>query len=38
MYKALKWKLTPPTLNMWSNWYMTQWDLFIETCPFAQNH
>jgi hypothetical protein len=27
---ALKWLTTPPTLNMWAQWYMTQWDLFIQ--------
>ena len=22
--------LTPPTLNMWANWYMQQWDFFVQ--------
>ena len=26
----MKYFLNPPTLNMWANWYMNQWDLFIE--------
>jgi hypothetical protein len=38
MLKALKWKLTPPTLNMWANWYMSQWDLYITTCDYAKTH
>ena len=38
MYKALKWQLAPPTMCMWSNWYMSQWDIYLETCPYAQSH
>lgn len=30
MIKALNWKLTPPTMNNWAQWYLNQWDLFIE--------
>lgn len=30
MLKGLKWLLTPPTLNNWTQWYLNQWDLFIE--------
>ena len=30
MLKALNWLLTPPTLNNWTQWYLNQWDLFIE--------
>jgi hypothetical protein len=26
---SLKWELNPPTLNLWLNWYMGQWDIFI---------
>jgi len=38
MAKALKWLLTPPTLNTWANWYMNQWDLYVERSEHAQNH
>lgn len=30
MYKILEYKITPPTINMWANWYINQWDKFIE--------
>lgn len=30
MYKKLDYKITPPTINMWANWYINQWDKFIE--------
>ena len=30
--------MVPPTLNMWGNWYMSQWDLYIESNPYALNH
>ena len=26
-----KWKCSPNTLNLWLNWHICQWDLFIET-------
>ena len=38
MAKALKWLMTPPTLNTWANWYMNQWDLYVERSAFAQSH
>jgi hypothetical protein len=25
-------------MNMWANWYMSQWDLYIENNPYARNH
>ena len=28
---TLKWELTPPTLNTWLNWYISQWDIFLES-------
>ena len=28
----------PPTLNMWANWYIAQWDYYIQFSPFARNH
>ena len=27
----LNWKIIPITINIWLNWYICQWDLFIET-------
>lgn len=36
--KVLKWLLTPPTLNTWANWYMNQWDLYVEHSEYAKNH
>lgn len=30
MYKVFDYKITPPTLSLWTNWYMDQWDVFIE--------
>lgn len=30
--------LTPPTLSTWANWYMNQWDLYVERSPYAQGH
>lgn len=38
MAKALKWMLTPPTVSTWANWYMNQWDLYIERSQYAQGH
>eukprot|EP01017_Pseudomicrothorax_dubius_P042492 TRINITY_DN6942_c0_g1_i1.p1 TRINITY_DN6942_c0_g1~~TRINITY_DN6942_c0_g1_i1.p1 ORF type:complete len:368 (+),score=51.42 TRINITY_DN6942_c0_g1_i1:938-2041(+) len=35
MLQTLKWMLTPPTLNMWANWYMAQWDIYNES---AESH
>jgi cyclin E len=29
LFKA-KWQVNPPTINIWTNWYMCQWDLFAE--------
>ena len=30
MYKILNFDITPPTLNLWANWYVSQWDNFIK--------
>ena len=38
MLKTLKWMLTPPTLNTWAQWYMSQWDLYIEKSSYATEH
>ena len=38
MLKKLKWTLVPPTLNTWAQWYLSQWDLFIEQSPLATTH
>lgn len=34
----LDFRLNPPTLNMWSNWYMIQWDNFILGDSFVYDH
>ena len=26
---TLKWYINPPTTNMWTNWYLVQWDLYV---------
>ena len=36
--KTLGWGLAPPTLNMWANWYMGQWDSFIMSSEYAKSH
>ena len=28
---VLQWKIIPITINTWLNWYICQWDLFIDT-------
>lgn len=28
--RVTKWLINPPTLSMWSNWYMSQWDIFTK--------
>lgn len=38
LYFALKFKVTPPTLNMWANWYSSQWDNFINDSQYAQSN
>jgi hypothetical protein len=38
MYFTLGFKVTPPTINLWSNWYMTQWDNFLEESAYAMSH
>jgi hypothetical protein len=35
---VLNFKLNPPTLNLWANWYMNQWDNFIFSDTFVQEH
>lgn len=27
--QTLKFMVNPPTLNMWGNWFMSQWDIFV---------
>jgi hypothetical protein len=34
----MKWELNPPTIAMWSNKIMQQWDLFLEENDYARNH
>lgn len=36
--KTLQWELAPPTLNMWANWYMRQWDFYIQYSDYAMDH
>ena len=38
LLKTLKWMLVPPTLNTWTQWYLSQWDLYIEKSSYALNH
>lgn len=38
MYFGLGLKVTPPTLNLWANWYMAQWDNFLDESAHARNH
>ncbi|MCQ2819673.1 MAG: hypothetical protein MJ252_20605 [archaeon] len=35
--KVLQWKIVPITINCWLNWYICQWDLFIETIEDNKN-
>ncbi|MCQ2820546.1 MAG: hypothetical protein MJ252_25050, partial [archaeon] len=35
--KLLKWKIIPITINTWLNWYICQWDLFIDTIEQNKN-
>ena len=30
MVKQLQYLLVPPTSFMWANWFMSQWDLFVD--------
>ena len=34
LIQTLKYNLNPPTINMWANKLMQQWDLFMESNPF----
>lgn len=38
MLKELGWYMTPPTYSMWANWYMNQWDIFINENEYAMTH
>lgn len=38
LYFALDFRITPPTLNTWANWYAAQWDAFVEESPSAQEN
>jgi hypothetical protein len=33
MNQALKWKLVPTTVFAWANWYMVEWDNFVDSSP-----
>lgn len=30
--------VNPPTTYLWANWFMTQWDLYIDNSSYAKNH
>ena len=32
----MKWQLNPPTPYMWASWYMTQWDIYIESQAISE--
>jgi len=34
--QCLKYNLNPPTINMWANKIMQQWDLFLEGTTVLQ--
>jgi hypothetical protein len=36
--RALSFNFVPPTINMWANWYMNQWDLYIESFAIDDKH
>ena len=38
MKKVLEWFLTPPTILMWANWHLMQWDMYVEASPYAKSH
>eukprot|EP00357_Protocruzia_adherens_P002605 CAMPEP_0115028848 /NCGR_PEP_ID=MMETSP0216-20121206/36597_1 /TAXON_ID=223996 /ORGANISM="Protocruzia adherens, Strain Boccale" /LENGTH=520 /DNA_ID=CAMNT_0002405215 /DNA_START=1 /DNA_END=1563 /DNA_ORIENTATION=+ len=38
IFSALSWYVIPVTANTWANWYMNQWDLYIEGNSYAQSH
>jgi cyclin E len=38
LYFTLEFRITPPTLNTWTNWYAAQWDAFVDTSPSAQEN
>ena len=37
LVKNLSWKIIPITINTWLNWYLCQWDLFIDTVDEIKN-
>ena len=38
LYFTLSFRITPPTLNTWANWFVSQWDLFVDEAEYAQNN
>lgn len=38
LYFTLSFRITPPTINTWSNWYTAQWDAFIEESACAREN
>ncbi|KAL4439130.1 hypothetical protein ABPG74_008905 [Tetrahymena malaccensis] len=35
--QQLNFMVNPPTVSFWGNWFMSQWDIFIQTSEKAQN-
>ncbi|EAS02326.2 amine-terminal domain cyclin (macronuclear) [Tetrahymena thermophila SB210] len=35
--QKLNFMVNPPTVSFWGNWFMSQWDIFIQTSEKAQN-
>lgn len=31
--KTLRWEIIPTTINTWLNWYVCQWDLYLDSFP-----
>lgn len=38
LLRTLSWKLLPGTLNMWANWCMGKWDIFIQSSSYAESN
>jgi hypothetical protein len=38
LFQSLKFSINPPTLFMWANRFMLQWDNYIDTDFYALNH
>ena len=38
IYFTLGFRITPPTLNTWANWYAAQWDAYVDESEHAQEN